>query len=33
LIDAMGAHPDPAYAELPEEMVDVLSVGRSIADR
>lgn len=33
LIDAMGAQPDPVFAGLPGEMVDVLSVGRSIADR
>ena len=30
LIDAMGAHPDPLYAQLPSEMREALTVGRPI---
>lgn len=31
LLDSMGAQPDPAYAGLPVEMTEALTVGRPIA--
>jgi alkylhydroperoxidase family enzyme len=32
-LDALGVLPDPHFAELPRELLDVLVVGRPIADR